>query len=310
MGDGVELRTTADKGEGVFATRIFPIGETVMVGRIDSELDHNHSRASQVSEHRFVLHGGLIPKVNHSCEPNCGIHLNSSGAHDLIARQRIAPNEEITFDYAMRNYVVEHFPADCRCGSRRCRGRISGWRDLSAQRKADYHGYVAPYLIDIDNRRPRADPPDQTSAGRGRAVRRSGVGAVSPAEDRQRDAGAWHEVRDVVRDLIDLTRRPAPYPVLYLRCGDCGKVAPRTSVRHHAGWCPLCDAYSPRVVGDQVDPGDPDVETVAMTCTARFGCFQFWRRCDNTFTAPAAATVVRCTACGERYPAFEEHRND
>jgi hypothetical protein len=35
-----------------------------------------------------------------------------------------------------------------------------------------------------------------------------------------------------------------------------------------------------------------------MTCTARFGCFQFWRRCDNTFTAPAAATVVRCTACG------------
>jgi hypothetical protein len=147
MGDGVELRTTADKGEGIFATRSFPLGETVMVGRIDSELDHNHSRASQVSEHRFVLHGGLIPKVNHSCEPNCGIHLNSSGAHDLIARQRIAPDEEITFDYAMRNYVVEHFPADCRCGSRRCRGRISGWRDLSAQRKADYHGYVAPYLM-------------------------------------------------------------------------------------------------------------------------------------------------------------------
>jgi hypothetical protein len=44
---------------------------------------------------------------------------------------------------------------------------------------------------------------------------------------------------------------------------------------------------------------------VAMTCTARFGCFQFWRRCDNTFTAPAAATVVHCTACGDRYPAFD-----
>jgi hypothetical protein len=127
-----------------------------------------------------------------------------------------------------------------------------------------------------------------------------------------------------VWDLIDLTRRPAPYPVLYLRCGDCGKVAPRTTVRHHAGWaggrlvhtvppvypCPLCDADSPRVLGDQVDPGDPDVETVAMTCTARFGCFQFWRRCDNAFTAPAAATVVRCTACGERYPAFDTGTNE
>jgi hypothetical protein len=73
MGEGVELRTTADKGEGIFATRSFPLGETVMVGRIDSELDHNHSHASQVSEHRFVSHGGLVPKVNHSCEPNCGI---------------------------------------------------------------------------------------------------------------------------------------------------------------------------------------------------------------------------------------------
>ena len=153
MVDGIELRTAADKGEGVFATRSFRLGETVMVGRIDGEVDHNHPHASQVSEQRFVLHGGLIPKVNHSCEPNCGVRVNSGGAHDILARQPIAADEEITFDYAMRNYVVEYFPAECRCGSRRCRGRISGWRDLSAQRKADYHGYVARYLIDIDNRR-------------------------------------------------------------------------------------------------------------------------------------------------------------
>jgi hypothetical protein len=153
VGDGFDLRTTADTGEGIFATRSFRHGETVMVGRIDRELDHNHPHASQVSEHRFVLHGGLVPKVNHSCEPNCGIRLNSSGAHDLIARQPITPGQEITFDYAMRNYTVEHFPTHCRCGSRRCRDRITGWKDLPAQRKADYHGFVAPYLIDIDNRR-------------------------------------------------------------------------------------------------------------------------------------------------------------
>jgi hypothetical protein len=153
MSDGVELRTTAEKGDGIFATRSFHVGETVMVGRIDDELDHNHPHASQIGEHRFVLHGGLVPQVNHSCDPNCGIHLNSGGAHDLIARQPIEPDEEITFDYAMRNYMVEHFPAECRCGSRRCRHRISGWRDLPTQRKDDYRGYVAPYLIDIDNRR-------------------------------------------------------------------------------------------------------------------------------------------------------------
>jgi uncharacterized protein len=152
MGEGFELRTTADTGEGIFATRSFRLGETVMVGRIDGELDHNHPHASQISEHRFVLHAGLVPKVNHSCEPNCGIRLNATGAHDLIARWSIAPGQEITFDYAMRNYTVEHFPAHCRCGSRRCRGHITGWKDLSAQRKADYHGFVAPYLIDLDTR--------------------------------------------------------------------------------------------------------------------------------------------------------------
>jgi hypothetical protein len=152
MSNGYELRMTVDTGEGIFATRGFLHGETVMIGRIDHELDHNHPHASQVSEHRFVLHGGLVPKVNHSCEPNCGIRLNSSGAHDLVARLPIVSGQEITFDYAMRNYTIDHFPTACRCGAVNCRGLVTGWRDLSAQRKVDYHGLVAPYLIDLDNR--------------------------------------------------------------------------------------------------------------------------------------------------------------
>lgn len=152
MNDGYELRRTEAKGQGVFATRSFLVGETVMVGVIDRELDRNHSHASQVGETRFVRHGGLIPKVNHSCEPNCGINLNADGAHDFVARRPIAADQEITFDYAMRNYSVDHFAGPCRCGALCCRGRITGWRNLPAQRKADYRGFVAPYLTDIDNR--------------------------------------------------------------------------------------------------------------------------------------------------------------
>ena len=151
MSGGYELQRTDAKGEGVFATRSFQVGETVMVGVIEAELDHNHSHASQLSEKRFVLHGGLITKVNHSCEPNCGIHLNASGAHDFVARQPITASQEITFNYAMRNYTVEHFAAHCQCGSPRCRDRITGWKDLPSERKADYRGFVAPYLTDIDN---------------------------------------------------------------------------------------------------------------------------------------------------------------
>jgi hypothetical protein len=153
VNDGYELQRSGAKGDGVFATRPFQIGETVMVGVIDRELDRNHSHASQVSEKRFVLHGGLITKVNHSCEPNCGIRLNASGAHDFVARRSITAGQEITFDYAMRNYSVEHFAAHCRCGAPRCRDRITGWKDLPAERKTDYRGFVAPYLTDIDDQR-------------------------------------------------------------------------------------------------------------------------------------------------------------
>lgn len=171
MSGGYELQRTDAKGEGVFATRSFQVGETVMVGVIEAELDHNHAHASQLSEKRFVLHGGFIAKVNHSCEPNCGIHLNASGAHDFVARQPITAGQEITFDYAMRNYTVEHFAAHCQCGSPRCRDRITGWKDLPSGRKADYRGFVAPYLTDIDN---------QDATERARSPRTDRAGVASP----------------------------------------------------------------------------------------------------------------------------------
>lgn len=146
-GPGVELRESAGKGAGVFATRPFRAGELVLAGVIEAELDRNDAHASQISWNRFVRHGGLVPKVNHSCDPNCGIGLNTSGAHDLLARLPIATGEEITFDYAMRNYTIEHFPDRCQCGTLRCRGRITGWKDLPSERRDAYRGYVAPYLL-------------------------------------------------------------------------------------------------------------------------------------------------------------------
>jgi hypothetical protein len=67
-----------------------------------------------------------------------------------VAREPIVAGEEITFDYAMRNYSVEHFPGGCLGGSDICRSSITGWKDLSDERKAAYRGLVAPYLLEID----------------------------------------------------------------------------------------------------------------------------------------------------------------
>lgn len=150
MKDGFELRGTEGRGEGIFATRSFKAREIVMVGIIEKVLDGNHSHASQIGENTYVLHAGSISKVNHSCDPNCGISVNETGAHDFVAMRDIVVNEEITFDYAMRNYGVNYFPKQCICGSKICRGKITGWKDLPDERKKIYEGFVAPYLLELD----------------------------------------------------------------------------------------------------------------------------------------------------------------
>jgi hypothetical protein len=152
MNCGYELRDSSAKGEGVFATQSFKIGDVVIVGIIEKPLNRNHSHASQIGEFEFVLHAGLTNKVNHSCDPNCGIKVNKCGAHDFVAIKGFAYGEEITFDYAMRNYTVDYFPSECRCGSKKCRGRITGWKDLTRQKKKEYKHVAAPYLLEMDAR--------------------------------------------------------------------------------------------------------------------------------------------------------------
>jgi len=152
MEDSVELRNSCEKGEGVFATRSFSFGDTVMTGVIKKILKRNTAHASQVSENKYVLYAGLVSKVNHSCNPNCGFKENESGAHDFVAIKDIHVGEEITCDYAMRNYSIDHFPDKCMCGTENCRGRITGWKELPLEKKKEYGNFVAAYLLELDEK--------------------------------------------------------------------------------------------------------------------------------------------------------------
>ena len=155
--DGYELRTAIDdRNDGVFATRDFAAGETVMRGVPGRPAPANHSHANQVSLDAWEFEDGLPPKVNHSCDPNCGVRAAAVG-FDFVALRPIAAGEEITFDYAMRNYVIEHFPDRCLCGAAHCRRTITGWRELPDERKAAYGEFVAPYLLEADAAAERAD---------------------------------------------------------------------------------------------------------------------------------------------------------
>jgi len=155
MEDRFELREISGKGTGVFATKSFKVGDIVMIGVIKEVLKGNNSHSSQIGENEYVLHAGLISKVNHSCEPNCGIRVNETGAHDFVAMVEIGVNVEITFDYVMRNYKIDFFPKQCMCGSKKCRVRITGWKDLPVEKKKEYEGFVAPYLLELDAKNSR-----------------------------------------------------------------------------------------------------------------------------------------------------------
>ncbi len=150
--EGCELRGAIDdRNVGVFATRDFAQGDTVLLGVPSHPAPANHSHANQVGLSSWVFEDGLGPKVNHSCDPNCGVRFNAAvDGFDFVALRPIAAGDEITFDYAMRNYVIEHFPERCLCGAADCRGTVTGWKDLPAERKAAYGELVAPYLLEVD----------------------------------------------------------------------------------------------------------------------------------------------------------------
>ncbi|NER38601.1 MAG: SET domain-containing protein-lysine N-methyltransferase [Oscillatoria sp. SIO1A7] len=150
--NGVIVRESAIDGKGVFATRRFEIGKTVIVGQIEKYAVPNSPYATQVGIGRYVIYKDPVPMLNHSCEPNCGVVANQTGAHNFVAIKNIMPGQEITIDYAMTNYSVDYLSTPCSCGSPKCRKYISGWKDLSSEIKKAYLGLVDPYLIEIDSR--------------------------------------------------------------------------------------------------------------------------------------------------------------
>lgn len=78
---------------------------------------------------------------NHSCEANAGFQ----GQIVLVALRDINVDEQICFDYAMA-VSVPGYRFDCRCGSKNCRGTITGedWMRPDLQKR--YAGYFQWYL--------------------------------------------------------------------------------------------------------------------------------------------------------------------
>jgi hypothetical protein len=150
----VEKRTSRIEGRGLFAKQTIAKGEIVVVkggsiltrdqrDRIGKELGPSEI---QITETLFIgpttpaeREGGMM-HLNHSCEPNLGLQ----GQIVYVAMRDIAAGEELTCDYAMTD--DEPYEMQCRCGSKNCRGTITGldWQKKEIQEK--YNGYFSWFI--------------------------------------------------------------------------------------------------------------------------------------------------------------------
>ncbi len=147
-----EVRTAGAKGLGVFAVEPIPAGTTVAAfggyvvdGEALAELPQQRRSYSIQIDEDLYLASPEDPdpgdRVNHSCEPNCGI----VGCVLVVAMRDIAAGEELTFDYAMSDGdPYDEF--ECFCGTPSCRGKVTGqdWMRPELQRR--YRGWFSPYL--------------------------------------------------------------------------------------------------------------------------------------------------------------------
>jgi hypothetical protein len=83
---------------------------------------------------------GSMMHLNHACDPNVGVE----GQIVFVALRDIVAGEELVLDYAMMDDHDDTMT--CICGSRHCRGLITGkdWRRADLQ--ARYRGYFSAYL--------------------------------------------------------------------------------------------------------------------------------------------------------------------
>jgi hypothetical protein len=83
---------------------------------------------------------GAMIFSNHSCDPNIGVQ----GQIVFVALRPIAPGEELTHDWATTD--DDDYSIPCRCGSKDCRGTITGkdWQNEELQRR--YRGMFSWYL--------------------------------------------------------------------------------------------------------------------------------------------------------------------
>jgi hypothetical protein len=143
------------EGQGVLAVEAIAAGEVVAVkgGHVVDRATVSglpgaiRDSAFQIAADCFLAaltqeeHGGVMMRVNHSCEPNLGI----GGNVLLVSMREIAAGEELTIDYAL--FLADPgFAMECRCQAASCRGVVRGTDWTRADLQERYQGWFSWWL--------------------------------------------------------------------------------------------------------------------------------------------------------------------
>ena len=150
-----EHRGSDIEGKGLFARKHIKQGSIVAVkgGHVFDnatlkELSKTLGPAEiQIADDLFIgpvsqeERDGAMLYLNHSCNPNVGV----DGQIIFVAIKDIAPEEELTFDYAMTD--DEEYQMECNCNAPNCRKVITGRDWQKPELQSRYGKYFSSYLL-------------------------------------------------------------------------------------------------------------------------------------------------------------------
>jgi hypothetical protein len=133
------LQTKAGVGSGVFTTVEIPAGVPILEfsGTLYNSVNMPEHQANlQVGPDLFIgPSGGVDDYVNHSCNPNCLLHIVGNRAI-LYSLNVIIKDVELTFDYSTSSTDThDKWKMECLCGAYNCRKVISGLHYLNDETK-------------------------------------------------------------------------------------------------------------------------------------------------------------------------------
>jgi len=170
----IEIRESAAQGRGLFASGPIQAGQRVVRfgGHLvtHEQLVRLLTEAGQsgryidtlqvgINTHLVLPEGTTAHYGNHCCDPNVWL----DGPFDLVSRRDIAPDEEVTVDYATFS-ILPGFVMACKCATSSCRSRITGndWQLESLQNRYGNHWTPAALELIKSHREQQTPSPNRT----------------------------------------------------------------------------------------------------------------------------------------------------